>query len=140
MIVETGWVATIADGKAIVEIEKGSACAQCHAGCACDPEKSVIRIEANDPIGVHKDQRVQVSIPTGSAIRAAFVVYGIPLLALITGTLFGEYLGKTFGIKNVLEILGGFCCLGLSLIFIRYYNNMFSQNRENQPVITRVIG
>jgi sigma-E factor negative regulatory protein RseC len=139
MIFETGRVTTIVDGKAIVEIEKGSACAQCHAGCACDPEKDVMRIEANDPIGVHKDQCVQVTIPTDSALRAAFVVYGIPLVALIAGTLFGEYLGKTFGIKNVLEILGGFCCLGLSLIFIRYYNNIFSQNRKNQPVITKVI-
>lgn len=140
MIIETGRVTNITDGKVIVEIEKGTACAQCHAGCVCDPGKSVMTIEANDPIGVHRDQFVQITVPTDSALRASFVVYVIPLFALIAGTLFGEYLGKMFGIKNVLEILGGFCCLGLSLIFIRYYNTIFSQNRKNQPVITKVIG
>jgi len=140
MIVETGRVAGIEDGKAIIEIEKGTACAQCHAGCVCDLGKRVMIIEANDPIGVHEDQFVQLSIPNDSALRASFVVYVIPLLALIIGVLLGERLGMTFGIKEGLAILGGFGFLGLSLIFVRYYNNIFSQNLRNQPVITKVIG
>ena len=140
MIVETGRVASITDGKAMIEIEKGSACAKCHAGCACDPGKSVMMIEANDPIGVHENQFVQLSIPNDSALRASFVVYVIPLCALIVGTLVGERLGMTFGIKNVFEILGGFCFLGLSLIFVRYYNSIFGQDRRNQPLITKVLG
>ena len=62
------------------------------------------------------------------------------LFALIGGVLFGEYLGRSLGIQNVLEILVGFGCLGLSLVFIRFYNNIFKQNPKNQPVITKVIG
>ena len=140
MIVETGRVTKVADGKAIVEIERSSACAKCHAGCVCDVGTSTMLVEANDPIGVHIDQCVQMSIQNASVLRASFVVYVIPLLALIGGVLLGGYLDKTFGFQNVLGILIGFGCLGLSLIFVRFYNNIFKQNIKNQPVITRVLG
>jgi sigma-E factor negative regulatory protein RseC len=140
MVVETGRVAKIDVGKAIIEIEKGTACAKCHAGCACDLGKSTMVVEANDPIGVHVDQFVQLSIPNESVMRASLVVYAVPLFALIIGTLVGEYLGTTLGIKNVFEILVGFGALALSLLFVRYYNNLFKQNLKNQPVITKVYG
>jgi sigma-E factor negative regulatory protein RseC len=140
MVVETGRVTKVADGKALVEVERCSACAKCHAGCVCDVGKSTMLVEANDPIGVHIDQCVQMSIQSASVLRAAFVVYVVPLLALVGGVLFGQYLGRTFGIRNVLEILIGFGCLGLSLIFVKIYNDIFEQNIKNQPVITKVIG
>jgi sigma-E factor negative regulatory protein RseC len=138
MIVETGRVTKTDGGKAIIEIEKGTACAQCHVGCACDLGKNTMVIEANDPIGVCVDQFVQLSIPNESALRASLVVYAVPLLALIIGTLVGEYLGTTLGITHVFEILVGFGGLGLSFIFVRYYNNLFKQNLKNQPIITKV--
>jgi sigma-E factor negative regulatory protein RseC len=140
MILETGRVTNVSGGKAVVEIERGTACEKCHAGGACNFGKGVVLVEANDPIGVHVDQYVQLSIQNASVLRAAFVVYVIPLFALIAGTLLGEYLGRTFGIRNVLEILLGFGCLGLSLIVVRLYNNLFKQKIKNQPVITKVIG
>ncbi|GAK58648.1 positive regulator of sigma(E), RseC/MucC [Candidatus Vecturithrix granuli] len=139
MISEIGRVTKLNNGKACVEIEKRSACADCHAGCVCDLGKSVMLIDASDPIGVHENDTVQLSIPTESALRASFVVYGIPLIALISGVLGGEYLGKILGISTVLEILGGFTFLGISLVFIKLYDNVFRQNRKNQPVITKVI-
>ena len=139
MVVETGRVTKVADGKAIVEVERSSACAKCHAGCVCNVETSTMLVEANDPIGVHIDQCVQMSMQNASVLRAAFVVYVIPLLALIAGVLLGEYFGRAFGIRNILQILIGFGCLGLSLIFVRFYNNIFKQNIKNQPVITRVL-
>ncbi len=140
MILETGRVTTSANGKALIEIEKQSACAECHAGCACDLETNMMTIEAYDPIGVQPDQRVQVTIPAHSALKAAAAVYGVATLALIIGVVVGEYIGKLAGVDNVFEILGVFSCLGLSLIFIRYYNTIFRQNRKNHPVITQVLG
>lgn len=139
MISEVGRVTKIANGNARIEIEKRSACAECHAGCVCDLGKRVMMVEAADPIGVRENDMVQVSIPTDSALQASFVVYGIPLFALIVGVLGGEYLGNMFGISTVLEILGGFGLLALSLFFVKYYDNIFRQNRKNQPVIIKVI-
>jgi sigma-E factor negative regulatory protein RseC len=101
--------------------------------------KKAMMIEANDPIGVQENQIVRLSIPTGSAVQAAFVVYIIPLIALIAGVLLGEYLGRIFGVTNLLEIAGGAVFLGLSLLIVRYYNNLFGQQVKNQPVIVHVI-
>ena len=140
MSVETGRVAKIVAGKAIIAVEKGTACSACHAGCACDLGKSVRFVEANDPLGVDVNQYVQLAVPNESVLRASFVVYVIPLLALIVGTLLGQYFGTRVGIENLFEVVGGFGCLGLSLIFVRYYNNIFKQNLKNQPVITKIVG
>jgi sigma-E factor negative regulatory protein RseC len=141
MITETGRVTQVTEGKAVVEIERGSACSKCHAGCVNSGEETrTMVLEARDPIGVRIDQCVQVAIQNESALRAAFVVYMVPLCALVLGVLLGNYLGSVVGIENVLEALMGFGCLGLSLIVVRLYNNVFKQNIKNQPVITKIIG
>jgi sigma-E factor negative regulatory protein RseC len=141
MIIETGRVQQVTEGKAVVEIERGSACSKCHAECACTGEDTqTMLVEACDPIGVQSDQYVQLTIQRTSVLRASFVVYMIPLFALITGVLLGEYLGQRLGVQNLLEILVGFGCLGLSLIIVRLYNNLFKRDIRNQPVITKVIG
>jgi sigma-E factor negative regulatory protein RseC len=140
MIVETGRVAKTEAGKAFVEIERGTDCVKCHAGCVCDFGKKVVLVEAEDPVGVHKNQMVQLSISEDSSLWAAFVVYGIPLFAIIIGVLLGEYLGEKFGIATLFEILGVFGGLGLSWLVIRQYNKTFKQHHNKQPVILKVIG
>lgn len=141
MITETGRVTQVIEGKAVVEIERSSACVKCQAGCAHSGEETrTMQVEARDPIGVHIDQYVQLAIQNESVLRASFVVYVVPLCALVVGVLLGEFLGNMFGIHTVLEVVTGFGCLGLSLIVVRIYNNIFKQNIKNQPVITRIIG
>jgi sigma-E factor negative regulatory protein RseC len=140
-IIEQGHVCQVADGKAVVEIQRGSACSKCHADCACSgDETQLMRVEVRDPIGVHIDQCVQLSIENTSVLRASFVVYMVPLFALITGVLAGKYLGQIMGVRDLLEILCGFGALGLSLIIVRLYNNAFQRDIRNQPVITKIIG
>lgn len=140
-IIESGHVRQVTEGKAVVEIQRGSACSKCHAECACSGEDAqMMQVEARDPLGVQVDQYVQLSIENTSVLRASFVVYMIPLFALISGVLVGEYVGRTVGIQNLFEILFGFGALGLSLLIVRLYNNVFQRDIRNQPVITRIIG
>jgi len=139
MITEIGRVVKIERGIAVIEIQKKSACAQCHAGCACNIETGEVIVEANDPIGVRVNQQVEVTIPYDSALKASFVVYVIPLCALIVGMLSGWAIGQRVGVENIFEMIGGFGCLGLSFLFVHYYNNLFKKQAKNQPVITRVL-
>jgi sigma-E factor negative regulatory protein RseC len=139
-VIEWGHVRQVTAGKAVVEIQRGSACSKCHAACACSgDEPQLMRVEARDPLGVQVDQYVQLSIENTRVLRASFVVYMVPLFALIAGVLTGEYLGRVMGIQNVLEIVGGFGALGLSLIIVRLYNNHFQRDVNNQPIITNII-
>lgn len=139
MITETGRVVKVERGIAVIEIEKKSACAQCHAGCACNIETGEVIVEANDPIGVSVNQQVEVTIPLDSALKASFVVYVIPLCGLLLGMLIGWGIGQRVGVENIFEIIGGFGCLGLSFLFVHYYNNYFKKQAKNQPIITRVL-
>ena len=139
MLVESGRVAKVENDKVIVEVEKNSGCAECHVGCACDIDKSIRLVEANNPLGADVNQYVQVSIPNDSVLRASFVVYIIPLAALIAGTLLGKYIGTRVGVKDLFEIFVGFACLGFSFLFVRYYNNLFKRQIRNQPVITKIV-
>jgi sigma-E factor negative regulatory protein RseC len=139
MMIETGCVTHVADGKAIVAVEKKVECGTCHAGCVCHPEKKVFFIEAEDPIGVRTNQVVQLTMPGGSELKVAMVVYGVPLVGLFVGVLLGQYLGKMFGLETLSEILGGFGCLALALLVVKQYNRMFQRNHTYHPVITQVI-
>jgi sigma-E factor negative regulatory protein RseC len=139
MMIETGCVTHVADGKAIVAVEKKVECATCHAECVCHLEKKVFFVEAEDPIGVRTNQIVQLAIPYGNNLQVAVVVYGVPLVGLIAGVLLGQYLGKTFGLETLSEILGGFGCLALALLVVKQYNRMFQRNHAYHPVITQVI-
>lgn len=138
MIVETGRVIKVETGKAIIEIEKHSACGNCKAACAC-METGLRQIEAADPIGVKLFQTVEISIPDEAAFQASVVLFGIPLAALLAGMLIGNYIGTQMEIENVCEMLGGLFGLGVSFLIVRAYNNRFKKHAKNQPVITSVL-
>jgi len=139
MISEIGRVIKAVDGKAMVEIARGASCDKCETECALKSGQRTMLVEVNDPLGVHTNDYVQVALRTATALRASFVVYMIPVFALLIGALLGESLGSRYGMLNGLEILFSFGFLGLSLVGIRLYNNHFQRNRHNQPVITKVL-
>lgn len=142
MFVERGRVVEIKPEmkRAIVEITRSSACAACHAKCALkDSDQQAMRVEANDPLGVHTNQYVQLAISNASGVKVSFVVYIIPVFALLLGAILGQYLGAIWGIETALAILGSFGFLGLSFFVIKQYNTYFIRNADNLPVITTVI-
>ena len=139
MMFETGRVQKIEQGKAFVAMTPNAACAHCHAGSICHAEGEAIIIEAADPLGVKVNQAVEVAISEDNMLKASFVVYGIPLIALMCGMFAGQYLGKRAGVENIYEIVGGFGCFGLSFLFVRFYNHLFQQHLNNQPVITKIL-
>lgn len=126
--------------RAIVEISRSSACSACHAQCALkDSDQQAMRIEANDPLGVTPNQYVQFSMSDANGLKVSFVVYLLPVFALILGALLGQYLGPFWGIETGLAILGSFGFLGLSFFVIKQYNTHFMRNPDNLPVITAVV-
>jgi sigma-E factor negative regulatory protein RseC len=139
MALETGRVIDTGNGQAVVEVQKGADCAQCHAGCACHFGEKTVMVRVDDPIGVDKDQIVSVAIPQGNVLLAAFVVYIIPLIALIVGILVGDYLGKRFEIELLFEVLGAVVGIALSVPAIRYYDRIFKRHFKERPRITNII-
>ncbi len=90
MIVETGRVTKIAEGRAWIEIARGAACTDCQQNCDHDTQKGLMLVEVRDPLGVQPEQNVQISINEGNMWKASFAVYMLPLFALIIGTVLGH--------------------------------------------------
>jgi sigma-E factor negative regulatory protein RseC len=141
MIVETGRVMKAERGKAVIELLRKAACDNCTAGChAMADGAAAMVVEVSDPIGVRVGQSVQISLEESSALKASTVAYGIPLVAVIVGGVAGDWLGRTSGNRDLWAMIGGFGCLGLSLLLVRFFSQRFNRDSRNQPVITEILG
>ena len=98
---------TYNDGTALVIHVRESACSgDCHKCSGCGAAKEAVLFHAANPIGAGKGDLVKVESATGPVLKAAVVLYVIPLLLFFLGYYLGTLLGN-FG------ALGG--CLGFML-------------------------
>ncbi|MDY5965021.1 MAG: SoxR reducing system RseC family protein, partial [Peptostreptococcus porci] len=111
---------------------------------ASNSESQDIIVEVQNKIGAKKGQYVEVSMEHIDVMRAIFIVYGIPLIALIIGSVASFYLLENIGYTgNKLEILSfvfGLVLMGISYIFIKKKDNSFRESRRYMPTVTRIVG
>ena len=94
-------------GMATVLLVRESACSgDCHKCSGCGAAKETMLFEAANPIGARRGDIVKVESATGPVMKAAMVLYVIPLVLFFLG----YYLGTLPGNYGA---LGG--CLGFAL-------------------------
>lgn len=95
------------NGMATVLLVRESACSgDCHKCSGCGAAKETMLFEAANPIGARRGDIVKVESATGPVMKAAMVLYVIPLVLFFLGYYLGTLPGN-FG------ALGG--CLGFAL-------------------------
>jgi len=73
-------------------------------------------------------------------LMAAFVVYIVPLVAVVIGILVGQILAKKLGYSvRGFQIGGGIITFILSMLNIKKFDKYAHNNDKMQPVITQVI-
>ncbi len=88
-----------ADGpRALVEVDTAGACPRCAAGKGCGAGLSLARnrrVEARVPPGVriHTGDSVELTMGPNNVLRAAGIVYGLPLAAAASGAALAYLLG-----------------------------------------------
>ncbi len=91
-IYEEGIVVSAEGGRATVAVAMGDACEECTAKVFCSAgEKKENTVEARDTLGVHPGDHVRIVVHGEDMFKAAFLLYGIPLLLLLAGILVGTY-------------------------------------------------
>lgn len=92
------------NGDALIRVYQKSACAHDCAECAgiCGAKRS-ITVQARNPLGARVGNQVTVETSTGGIVKAAALVYLLPLGAL----LFGCILGKCLGFSETGQALAG---------------------------------
>lgn len=104
---QQGYIVEIVDSvTAKLKLKRHFACASC-GKCATTCEEKYIIVEADNTIGAKVGDRVEVNMETVNVLKAAFIAYTIPLLALLLGTVGTFYGLKAINIKNNVEIISG---------------------------------
>ncbi|MCB2310743.1 SoxR reducing system RseC family protein [Clostridium tagluense] len=132
---EEGIIIEILEGNmAKVKVGRHGECKNCGA---C-PGDSALIIEAQNLIGAKAGQRVAFEIKETNMLMAAFVVYIVPLIAILLGVIAGQAIAMKFGYSvRGFQIVGGTLTFILSILNIKIFDKFAHNNKKMQPVITR---
>lgn len=134
---QEGIVVAVSDGMAKVRTSRHSDCENCGA---C-PGNTAIVLDARNPVQARQGQWVMVEVKDVNMLKAAFIVYLLPLIAVCGGVLAGA--GTAF-VSQAPEPLwhyagGGIAAFVLSMAYIRQFDRNARKNQKMQPVITRIL-
>ena len=108
--------------------------------CGACPGDSAMVMDVRNPLGAVTGQHVWVRVPEANMVKAAFIVFVLPLASVATGALIGgsgaNFLSPDW--ESIGRIIGGLCCLLLSVGFIIRYDRRAKRNEAMTPVIVRV--
>lgn len=107
--------------------------------CGACPGNSALVLEAKNPVGALPGQRVEFEIREAGMLKAAFIVFVLPLAAAFIGGISGGMLAANAGYDAQLpEIIGGVLSFGLAVMYIKYVDVSIRSDVKMQPVITRI--
>lgn len=109
--------------------------------CGSCPGNSAMIMDARNPLGATVGQRVMIEIQEVNMLKAAFIVYVLPLIAIFTGALAGYYFYWQTGFltERFDQVAGGIVAFLLSVWYIKHYDYSARMNDKMQPVIIRIL-
>ncbi|MBB6214828.1 sigma-E factor negative regulatory protein RseC [Anaerosolibacter carboniphilus] len=141
-MIQTGTVIeTISGNKAKIHMKKHSACGDCGA-CQHGKENMELNIVAINEIGAKPGDFVEVNMETQNVMGAAFIIYVIPLLALLLGIGLGSYVLNSIGIQGNREVYAagiGFLLTIIAYLTIKRFEGTFNKDKKYVPVVTKVL-
>jgi sigma-E factor negative regulatory protein RseC len=97
MIEEVGTVVALRPGQlAVVRCARSSLCEHCPSSAACHigDDDRVRTVEALNPLDAAVGDRVRVAVSTRSFLQSGFIVYIVPLIAMVIGAALGQLTGE----------------------------------------------
>lgn len=139
---QQGYIIEIIDEQtAKLKMQRHSACASC-GKCASTSEKKDIIVEVDNKLGAKKGDRVLVNMESINVLKAAAIVYILPLIGLIGGTIIAYYIQQALQITNNIEITSGITGLALmlaSFLILKKKDHKFRESREYIPIVTKIL-
>lgn len=135
-----GVVTEVKGDRAVVQLLKHTACGECGA-CHLGDDSKHVRIEcANEP-GAQVGEFVEIDLESPNVLGAAFIMYTIPLAALILGVVigslaFGALLGPQY--KEIAAAILGVGLMAASYFVIRGKEDKFSTSQKYLSRITKI--
>jgi positive regulator of sigma E activity len=118
---EVGCVVSTRAGKALVRIPRSEECARCLACALLDPERGMMA-EVDNPIGASAGDTVRIETAGAEGkVKAALLLYGFPLLAMLAGAIGSQPLFRRLGAAAAAEglsVLAGLVLLAASFALL----------------------
>lgn len=122
------------DGSAVVIHVRESACSgDCHKCSGCGAAKEAVLFTADNPIGARRGDLVKVESDTGTVLKAAVVLYVLPLVLFFLG----YYIGSLIGNFGTLVSCLGFA-LGVAIVVV--YDRKVVKKKDIGYTITAFAG
>jgi len=128
-------------GTAWVKTTRSSACESCSSRNAChaDGGGKEMEVEAINTVNAKVGDRIVLNIKTTSLLKATFLLYVFPILAMIAGALVGQTVAGMRGSDpSGLSALFGFLFFGLAFVAIRIIGKFLSKDASYKPEIIKI--
>ncbi len=138
---EEGVVTAVSGETATVQVTEAGGCQGCAAAGSCKTGAGGRTLEAINRAGARPGQCVVIDIESGAFLKASFIVYVVPVIALFAGAFLGGMAAGAFpGIMGpeTWQALGGVGLLALSILVIRLYDRKVKASKGLRPVIVRI--
>lgn len=141
-MIQTGKVVEIVDNKrAKLLMRKHSACGDCGA-CQHGQENMKLNIIAVNEVNAKVGNTVEVDMETKNILGAAFIVYVIPLIALLVGVGGGSFLFNKMGFTSNAEMYSltlGVVLMIVMFLGIKMKEKSFKKDKRYMPMITKIL-
>jgi sigma-E factor negative regulatory protein RseC len=140
MIEEKAIVTGVVDDLAMIQMQRQSACSHCELsrGCGTGALGRLLGhrsrpLTISNKYSFKAGDRLVIGMPDKAFLNASLLIYGLPLLGMMTGGLLAQWLfGQSEMVTIILAISGFVCALACSVYIAR---SRFS--RQFNPVILK---
>lgn len=145
MIQETGIVEHIEEEYAFIKAERSGTCKSCSSQSMCNPSdgKEYVIVQAVNRIGAKPGDSVKFEVPASSFLKASFLVYVFPLIALMMGAIVGKIAYPTFKesfTKDGTSALFALIFLIISILVVKVAGKKTNDDEKYFPKIISIIG
>ena len=141
MITEQGVVEEIDHQKAVVRIQKGSACAGCESrgSCMVMADKTVL-VEVTNELEADIGDIVELGMGSGSLMKLSLLVYFFPVIGFVAGAFIAAAWAESFHMDSTTaSLLGGFVAMALTFFILIWFNRGAQKRGEYRPRMMRIL-
>lgn len=141
MMRERGVVEESSPQTAVVRIEQSSACATCESRGSCHVQNDKkFTVEVVNELGAKVGDVVEISMPSGSVIKASLAVYALPVLGLILGAVAGGGLSEALNLAPTpASLIGGGAGLAIAVAILRWLDRSVRSWPDYSPRMTKIL-
>lgn len=128
---EKGFVTAVNGDSVTLRMKRQEACAKCRACVAGLSEKDMI-LEARNMCGASVNDWVEVELTNDGFLFAVGIMYGIPLVALLSGVILGNFVLApmlSFINADVVSFFTGIAFTGVSYLWIRSKEDKWKEKK-----------